>query len=88
MESRLAASIDHPNVIPVYEADEDGDVLYVAMRWVAGPDLRQLLMSGGPLDPARAVDLLGQLAAGLDAAHIKGLIHRDIKPANVLLEGE
>jgi Protein kinase domain len=88
VESRLAASIDHPAVIPVYEAGEADDVLYVAMRWVEGRDLRRLLADGGPLDPARAVDLLGRLADGLDAAHAGGLIHRDIKPANVLLEGE
>ena len=88
VESRLAASIDHSNVIPVYEAGEADDVLYVAMRWVEGRDLRRLLADEGPLDPARAVDLLDQLAEGLDAAHAGGLIHRDIKPANVLLEGE
>jgi hypothetical protein len=88
VESRLAASIDHPAVIPVYEAGGADDVLYVAMRWVEGRDLRKLLADEGPLDPARAVDLLGRLADGLDAAHAGGLIHRDIKPANVLLEGE
>ncbi len=87
VESRLAASIDHPNVIPIYEADDVDGVLFVAMRWVEGPDLRRLL-AGGPLEPARAVQLLEQVAAGLDAAHATGLIHRDIKPANVLLEGE
>jgi protein kinase-like protein len=88
VESRLAASIDHPNVIPVYEADEVDGVLFVAMRWVEGRDLQRLLTETGPLDPARAVELLSQLADGLDAAHARGLIHRDIKPANVLLEGE
>jgi hypothetical protein len=88
VESRLAASIDHPNVIPVYEADDVDGVLFVAMRWVEGPDLQRQLAAGGPLDPARAVDLLARLAGGLDAAHAKGLIHRDIKPANVLLEGD
>jgi predicted Ser/Thr protein kinase len=88
VESRLAASIDHPAVIPVYEAGETDDVLYVAMRWVEGRDLRRLLADEGPLAPARAADLLERLAAGLDAAHAGGLIHRDIKPGNVLLEGE
>lgn len=87
VEFRLAASIDHPNVVSVYEAGEADGVLFVAMRWVEGPDLRQLLAVEGSLEPARAVDLLGQVAAGLDAAHAKGLIHRDIKPANILLEG-
>ena len=87
VEFRLAASIDHPNVVSVYEAGEVDGVLFVAMRWVEGPDLRQLLAVEGSLEPARGVDLLGQVAAGLDAAHAKGLIHRDIKPANILLEG-
>jgi serine/threonine protein kinase len=88
VESRLAASIDHPGVVPVYGAGEADDVLYVAMRWVEGRDLRRLLADEGPLEPERAVDLLARLADGLDAAHAGGLIHRDIKPANVLLEGE
>jgi predicted Ser/Thr protein kinase len=88
VESRLAALIDHPHVIPVYEAGEADDVLYVAMRWVEGRDLRKLLADAGPLEPERAVELLAQLAEGLDAAHAGGLIHRDIKPANVLLEGD
>jgi hypothetical protein len=82
VESRLAAAVDHPNVTPVYEAGEADDVLYVAMRWVEGRDLRRLLADEGALDPARAVALLEQMAAGLDAAHAGGLIHRDI----VLLE--
>jgi predicted Ser/Thr protein kinase len=88
VESRLAAAVDHPNVTPVYEAGEADDVLYVAMRWVEGRDLRRLLAAEGALEPERAVALLEQLAAGLDAAHAGGLIHRDIKPGNVLLEGE
>jgi hypothetical protein len=88
VESRLAASIDHPGVVPIYGAGEADDVLYVAMRWVEGRDLRRLLADEGPVEPERAVDLLGQLADGLDAAHAGGLIHRDIKPANVLLEGD
>jgi hypothetical protein len=88
VESRLVASIDHPNVIPVYGADEADGEVFVAMRWVEGRDLQALLNASGPLDPARAVDLFGQIAEGLDAAHAKGLVHRDIKPANVLLEGE
>jgi serine/threonine protein kinase len=88
VEFRLAASIDHPNVVSVYEAGEADGSLFVAMRWVEGPDLRQLLRVERTLRPARAVDLLGQVAAGLDAAHAKGLVHRDIKPANILLEGD
>jgi hypothetical protein len=87
VESRLAASIDNPHVVPIYGAGEAEDVLYVAMRWVEGRDLRRVLADDGPLEPERAVELLAQLADGLDAAHAGGLIHRDIKPANVLLEG-
>jgi serine/threonine protein kinase len=87
-EAQLAASVDHPNVIPVYGADEADGVLFAAMRWVDGSDLRRLLAAKGSLAPARAIGLLQQVAGALDAAHAKGLIHRDIKPANVLLEGD
>jgi DNA-binding beta-propeller fold protein YncE len=87
-ESMLAASIDHPNVIPVYDAGEaDGD-LYIAMRFVDGTDLRKLVESIGPLDPARAVRIVAQVGSALDAAHRRGLVHRDVKPGNVLLTGE
>jgi CHASE2 domain-containing sensor protein/predicted Ser/Thr protein kinase len=84
-ESRLAASIEHPNVIPVYEAGEDDGLLFIAMRLVEGTDLAELLDRVGSLEPARTVRLIGQLAGALDAAHAHGLVHRDVKPANVLL---
>src|SRR4051812_32492508 len=83
-ESRLAASIDHPNVIPVYEAGEADGLLFLVMRYVEGTDLRQLLDREGVLEPVRAARLLAQVAAALSAAHRQGLVHRDIKPANVL----
>jgi CHASE2 domain-containing sensor protein len=85
MESRLAASIEHPNVIPVYEAGEDDGLLFIAMRLVDGIDLAELLERAGALEPKRTARLIGQLAAALDAAHAHGLVHRDVKPANVLL---
>jgi YVTN family beta-propeller protein len=85
-EARLAASVDHPNVIPVHDAGEEEGRLYLAMRLVEGPDLRRLVEADGPLEPSRAARLLVQLAAGLDAAHARGLVHRDVKPSNVLVE--
>jgi protein kinase-like protein/uncharacterized protein DUF4440 len=87
-ESRMAAAIDHPNVIPVYAAGEEEGSLYLVMRYVSGTDLHALLRAEGQLEPARAAELVAQVAAALDAAHAAGLVHRDVKPANVLLAGE
>jgi YVTN family beta-propeller protein len=87
-ESMLAASIDHPNVIPVYEAGEVDGELYIAMRFVDGTDLLQLVGRQGALEPHRAVRIVSQVAAALDAAHRRGLVHRDVKPGNVLIAGE
>jgi ketosteroid isomerase-like protein len=86
-ESRMAAAIDHPNVIPVYAAGESDGLLYLVMRYVGGTDLHALLREEGRLDPARAAGIVAQVAAALDAAHGAGLVHRDVKPANVLLAG-
>ena len=84
-KSRLAASLDHPNVVPVYEAGEIDGVLFIAMRYVDGPDLRTVLDREGRFDVGRAIGISAQLASALDAAHAHGLIHRDVKPGNVLL---
>jgi serine/threonine protein kinase len=81
-ESRLAASLDHPNVIPIYAADEADGQLYLAMRYVPGDDLRGLLAREGPLEPDRALRLVGQVAGALDAAHAAGLVHRDVNPGD------
>ncbi|MEU9270882.1 serine/threonine-protein kinase [Streptomyces sp. NPDC048251] len=84
-ESRVAAAIDHPHIVPVFEADETDGVLYIAMRYVDGSDLRHLLDREGPLPPATAVRIAAQVASALDAAHENGLVHRDVKPGNVLV---
>ncbi|MGH2978243.1 MAG: protein kinase domain-containing protein [Solirubrobacterales bacterium] len=86
-EWMTAASIDHPNVIPVYEAGEEDGVLYIAMRWVEGTNLRETI-DRGPLEPPRAAHLVAQVASALDAAHQRDLIHRDVKPANILITGQ
>jgi YVTN family beta-propeller protein len=86
-ESELAASLDHPNVVPIYDAGEVEGLLYIAMRYVDGTDLKALLRKGGAFLPERAVSLAAQVASALDAAHERGLVHRDVKPSNVLLAG-
>ncbi len=85
-EPRLAASLDHPNVIPIYEAGERDGQLYLAMRYVDGSDLKTVLARDGKLAPERALRILAQVAAALDAANRRALVHRDVKPANVLLD--
>jgi len=87
-ESRLAASLDHPAVVPVFDAREEDGELIVAMRFVSGGDLKKRIATGGPLPAGEAVALLGQVAEALDAAHGAGIVHRDVKPHNILLEGE
>src|SRR3954454_7573242 len=84
-ESKVAASIDHPNVIPIYYAGEEGGVAFIAMRYVAGDDVRSLVRREGRLGPGRAARIVAQIGAALDEPHAAGLVHRDVKPANVLL---
>ena len=84
-EARIASSVEHPNVVPVHSAGEEAGRLFLVMKLVDGTDLARIL-SREILDPARAMHLLGEVAAGLDAAHGAGLVHRDVKPANVLVE--
>lgn len=84
-ESQMAASLDHPNIVPVYEAGEVEGLLYIAMRYVEGEELRAFLQREGPPSPDRALAIMGQVGAALDAAHARGLVHRDVKPGNILL---
>ena len=84
-ESEVAASIDHPNIVPIYEAGRTDELLFIAMRYVEGSDLKEGLHAGR-LDPADAIGIVAQVASALDAAHARGLVHRDVKPSNVLLD--
>ena len=84
-EAKMAANLEHPNIVPLYDAGEIDGVLYLAMRVIRGTDLRQVIDSEGAIDPARAMVIGRQVASALDAAHRAGLVHRDVKPGNILL---
>ena len=85
-ESQTVASIDHPNIIPIYDAGDLGGVAYISMRFVKGPDLGRLIAEGGVNDPHVAVSTLEQVAGALDAAHAREIVHRDVKPPNIMIE--
>jgi serine/threonine protein kinase len=85
-ESRAAAALDDPHIIPVYEAGQDGGVLFIAMRYVSGGDVRTALRRSGPMSIARTTSIISPVASALDTAHAAGLLHRDVKPANILID--
>lgn len=87
-EARAAAAVNHPNIISIYDAGEDEGMLFIAMQYINGEDLETVLQRETWLSPQRTLNLLGQVARALDAAHSHGLIHRDVKPANIMLENE
>jgi serine/threonine protein kinase len=87
-ESEIAASIDHPNIIPIYAAGEADGLVYLVMRFVDGEDLGTVMKARGALRPRDALPIFTQIAGALDAAHARQLVHRDVKPGNVLLSGD
>ena len=85
-ESRIAASLNHPNVIPIYDMGAQEDLVFIAMRYVVGADLRSVLKANRVLTPDQALLLICQAGRALDATHRHGLVHRDVKPGNILIE--
>jgi serine/threonine-protein kinase len=87
-EARMVAALDHPNVVPLYAAGEEGGTVYIVTRWVEGTELGTMIHGDGPLEPGAAARTAAQIAAALEIAHEKGLVHRDVKPSNVILTSE
>ena len=87
-EARTVAALDHPNIVPLYEAGEQDGTVYIVTRWVDGTELGALIRRDHPLEPARAARIAAQIASALEVAHEKDLVHRDVKPSNVLLTSE
>ena len=85
LESQLAAGLDHPHIVPIFAAGEEGEVLFLAMKYVEGYDLRELIEATDRVGEERALSLLAQIGDALDSAHGLGLVHRDVKPANILI---
>ena len=85
-ESRLAARVEHQNIVPIYDAGDSDEFLYISMRYVDGSDLETVLNKRGALPTSETLGILDQIAGALDAAHRAGLVHRDVKPANILID--
>ena len=85
-EAALAAKLNHPAIVPIHSYGEIDDQLYIEMPLLAGTDLTTLIARDGPLGPARAVEVIAQVAEALDTAHAAGLVHRDVKPSNVMVQ--
>jgi len=87
-EARTVAALDHPNIVPLYEAGEEGGTVYIVTRWIDGTELGTLIRRDGPLKPRRAARIAAQIASALEVAHEKGLVHRDIKPSNAIVTSD
>jgi len=86
-EARAAGNLNHPNIITIHDAGEHEGLLFIAMEYVPGQTLGDVIKAQGRMPPARAVEIMRQVCSGLDFAHARGIIHRDVKPANILLAG-
>src|SRR5260370_26712597 len=87
-EARSAGMLSHPGIVTIYDVEQQGDLAYIAIEYVDGPTLDQVLGEPDPMDAGRMFSILGQTAVALDYSHSKGIVHRDIKPANIMLSDD